>query len=359
MGPLLLDGVEHLPGQLGRRGARPLGVGEDVHGGEGALLDKVQGLLELLLRLAGEAHDEVGGNSGPVVDLVQEFYALIIPVGIIFPVHPGQHRVAPRLHGQVEVGAQVGQGSRPAAEVRGDGSGLQRAQAHPGVRGQPLTDGLNGLDELRLSLQVLSPGGDLDAGEDDLPVARRLQLPGLPDTFGQGEGAHPPPGVGDDAVGAEVDAPVLHLQHGPGAALQPAGGEGLEGAAGEGVVQGGDGLAVTPLPLQQVHKAGAVPSAGDQVHPQLLHVVRVGLGVAAAYGDDRVGGGLPGPADHLPGLLVADGGDGAGVDHIGVRRLLKGDQAVAPLGDQLLQGLGLVLVDLTTKCIKCNLHNKS
>ena len=66
VGPLLLDGVEHLPGQLGRRGARPLGVGEDVHGGEGAPAYKVQGLVELLLRLAGEAHNEIGGDAGAV-----------------------------------------------------------------------------------------------------------------------------------------------------------------------------------------------------------------------------------------------------------------------------------------------------
>ena len=48
----------------------------------------------------------------------------------------------------------------------------------------------------------------------------------------RGEGADGPPGVGDDAVGAEVDAAVLDLQHGPGAALQAAGGQDLERSGG-------------------------------------------------------------------------------------------------------------------------------
>ena len=45
-------------------------------------------------------------------------------------------------------------------------------------------------------------------------------------------------GVWDDAVGAEVDASVLDLQHGPGASLQSAGGERLKAPAVECVVQG-------------------------------------------------------------------------------------------------------------------------
>ena len=47
-------------------GAGTAGVGEDVHGGEGAPAYKVQGLVELLLRLAGEAHNEIGGDTGSI-----------------------------------------------------------------------------------------------------------------------------------------------------------------------------------------------------------------------------------------------------------------------------------------------------
>ena len=64
----LLLSVGHLAGHLGRGGAGAAGVGEDVHGGEAALLDEVQGLEKLLLRLPGEAYNEIGGNSGAVID---------------------------------------------------------------------------------------------------------------------------------------------------------------------------------------------------------------------------------------------------------------------------------------------------
>ena len=56
--------------------------------------------------------------------LVQKPDALIIPGGVIFPVHPLQHRVAAALHGEVEVGAQVIKLHGPAAELVGDGPGL-------------------------------------------------------------------------------------------------------------------------------------------------------------------------------------------------------------------------------------------
>ena len=65
-GPRLLFRLGHLAGQGGRRGAGTAGVGEDVHGGEGAPAYKVQGLVELLLRLAGEAHNEIGGDTGSI-----------------------------------------------------------------------------------------------------------------------------------------------------------------------------------------------------------------------------------------------------------------------------------------------------
>ena len=43
-------------------------------------------------------------------------------------------------------------------------------------------------------------------------------------------------------------------------------------------------------------------------------------------------------------FFIADRRHGTGVDHVGVGLPIKGDQGVAPLGDQLLQSLGLVLI---------------
>ena len=84
----------------------------------------------------------------------------------------------------------------------------------------------------------------------------------------------------------------------------------------------------------------------------------MGLGIAAAHGDDSVGVVLPGAEDDLPGLLVADGGDGAGVDDIGVGLLLKGHENVAPGSEHLLQCLSFVLIDLAAEGIKSNFHSR-
>ena len=110
----------------------------------------------------------------------------------------------------MELRAELGQGCRPAAEVLRHRPGLQGPQPQPELRrggGEPLHE----VDEPLAIFEVLAPGGDLDARQHYLPVALVLEpfrlLPGL----GEGQGPHRSPGVGNDAVGAEVDAAVLHL----------------------------------------------------------------------------------------------------------------------------------------------------
>ena len=257
------------------------------------------------------------------------------------------------------MGAQVGQGGGPAAEVLRDGAGLQGAQPHPALR-RGGADPLDEIDEALAVFQIMAPGGDFDAGEHQLPVPQPGKALCLTGGLLQGQGADGPPGVGDDAVGAEVDTAVLHLEHGPGAALQPAGGEPLVGAAAQGVVHVHHRLPpVGAQGLQSVQKAHAVIGAHDQIHPQLLHRPGVCLGVAAAHRHHSMGGAAAGLADHLAGLLVAHRRDGAGVDDVGVGLPVKGGQGVAPAGELRLHGLGLVLVDLAAQGIDSNSHGFS
>ena len=290
--------------------------------------------------------------------LVQKCNRLRISSRIVFPVHPLQGGVAPGLHGQVELRAEIGQGGCPAAEVLCDGPGLQAPQ--PDADGRcGGADSLQQVDQGLPVFQVLAPGGDLDARHHDLPVALRCQRPGLLHGSGDGQGPHPSPGVGDDAVGAEVDAPVLHLQHGPGAALQAAGGQDLEHPPLKGLVDGLDLPLLRRGLLQKADEARPVAGAGDQVHPQLPHVVHMGLGIAAAHRHHcaRV---LPLDAvDHLPGLLVADRRDGAGVHDVCVRLLRKLRERVPPGQQLLLHGLGLILVHLAAQGIDGNFHGIS
>ena len=95
----------------------------------------------------------------------------------------------------------------------------------------------------------------------------------------------------------------------------------------------------------------------------LTACISVPLGIAAALRHNRC-------CDHLirccaflgnslPGFFIADGGDGAGVDDVGVRRGLKVHQRVATPLKLLLHGLRLVLVDLAAEGVNSNSHGDS
>ena len=130
----------------------------------------------------------------------------------------------------------------------------------------------------------------------------------------------------------------------------------------KGRVHGLQGGLALPLPdglFQKTQKAHAVPGARQHVGPQGPGLGGVGLGPAAAHGHHgpRV---LPaGPVDGLAGLLVPGGGDGAGIDNVGVCLLAEGDRLVAPGPELLLHGLGLVLVHLAAKGVDGDFHSGS
>ena len=130
--------------------------------------------------------------------------------GIVPAVHPLQDGIRAGLQTQVELRAEIGVDAERLAEVLVDGARLQRAQADPD-RGDRRAERRQQLPQAAAVLPLPAPGGDLDAVDDDLAVALggkalRLLHRGL-----QRHGAHPAAGIGDDAVGAEIVAPVLDL----------------------------------------------------------------------------------------------------------------------------------------------------
>ena len=259
----------------------------------------------------------------------------------------------------MELGTQVGKGRCPAAEVLRHRTGLQAAQPQPHPLRHGGAGGLQQINEALPGLEILAPGGDLDTREDDLPVSGRRQFFQLTHRLRRRQGAHPAPGVGNDAVRAEVHAPVLDFQKAAGPVGKAAGRQHLELPAGESVVQGLRRGTLCHGLLQQVHKGHPVSGACHQVRPQLPGVVLVGLGIAAADGGDglRV---LPAdPVEHLAGLLVADRRDGAAVDDIGIRRVGEVHDLVSPAAQLLLHGLGLELVDLAAQGVNGNFHGIS
>jgi len=193
-----------------------------------------------------------------------------------------------------------------------------------------------------------APGGDFDAVDDDLPVALGGELPRLRHRIFKRQGAHPPAGVGDDAVGAEIVAAVLDLQQRPRPLGKAAGGQLLERARKARV------LDVLPAELfrggrrQFVQKFRAAVRADEYIHVELPDLLRRGLRVAAAYADHRVRIELPRTPDGVARFFVGDRRDGAGVDDVAVADAVEFTQRVAARQKELLHGLRLVLIHLTS-----------
>ena len=255
----------------------------------------------------------------------------------------------------MELGAEVRVTPELPAEVLGNDPGLQASQPDADL-GHRLAQGRQQGCQRGLARQVYAPAGDLDACHHDFPVALSGQLLCLLQSGFQWGGADGTPGIGDDAVGAEVDAAVLDLQHGPGPLLQPAGRQDLKFPAAQGIVQG----VLVGLALQGLQQVGQelLPPAGasQYINAQCLDSLRGVLGVAAADADDGLRVLPAAPADHGPVFLVGNGGDRAGIDHVGIALLVETADLVAHRAQQVLHGLGLILVCFASEGIKSNSH---
>ena len=243
----------------------------------------------------------------------------------------------------MELRAQIGQVFQPPAEFLGDDARLQTAQTDPHLRGS-FAQGHNQIGNGRFSGQIHTPGGDLNAGDDDFLVTLGCQLPGLLHRQRQRRGTDRAAGVGDDAIGAEVDAAVLDLHHRPGTLFQTACGKNFKFPASQGVVQ--MFLVAAVFQSGQDHGDEFLPlgAAADDVHAQGLDGFGVVLGVAAADADNSLGMLPAAAADDGAVFLVRHSGDGAGIDNVGVAGFLKRADLMAPLMQELFHGLGLILI---------------
>jgi len=253
----------------------------------------------------------------------------------VLPVHHLQHPVVSRLEGQVEhrghffapghglkelLGGVLGVGGhKPDEEVPGNGIHL-----------------LQQVGKVHGFIQVFAVGVHILPQQGDVLVALGHQFPHLVQNVLRLPGALPAPDVGDDAVGAEVVAPV-HDGH-PGLYLVLAH---HRDALGDGAGLVGNLENAAPAGEQGVDKLGELPQhvgAEHQVHMAeglfdlVSHVLL--LSHAAAHADDLVRVAAlhvdqgPQVAQHpLLGMLP----DGAGVQDDDLGLLLLVGEAVAHL----------------------------
>ena len=176
--------------------------------------------------------------------------------------------------------------------------------------------------------------------------------------YGQfhGSGTDRASGIRDDTVGAEVDATILHLQHGAGTAFQTACRQHFKFPPPQGVVYVAAMLTGVDSCEDFFNKAFPIGAAANHIYPQFFQCFGSVLGVAAAHSHDCFGVFPPAAADHGPVLLICHSSDRAGIDDIAVAGLCKGTRNMATGEQKLLHCLGLVLINLAAKGIKSDLH---
>ena len=317
--------------------ARARGVLEGVGRGEACLLDNVESGLEVLLGLAGEADDDVGGDGGlghNVPDLVQDAQEALGAVGAA---HGAQHPVRAGLQGHVQAGHDGLGGGHGLDDVVGEGGGVRTGEAHAldaldgAGRPQQLGEGTAvpeadpvGVDVLaqKSHLDSALRGDGLDLGQDVAGAAvALLAAQGWHDAEGAGvvaaHGDGDPGGVGGLAAGGQGGGEdlerLLELDGGrgvvPGALEQ--GGQDVEVVGAEDDVDPGGPLD-DPLP----HLLGQAPGHGD------LHAGALALdGGELAQVAEEPGGGVlthgTGVDDDDVGPAVTGvGGAGGGLGHV-------------------------------------------
>ncbi len=178
--------VGHGRGPGARAGREDEGVGAVV----GRLGHHLEGALEVVVGLAGEADDEVGGDGQVRHRVPGGAQAGQVPLGRVPAPHGRQHLVAPRLEGQVQVVAdrrRLGHG--------GDGLGAQVLRVRAGEAHPP--DALDGADgPQQRGEERAAPGQVAAVGVHVLAEQRDL--------------GHPPPGQLLDLVDDDLEG-TRHL----------------------------------------------------------------------------------------------------------------------------------------------------
>ncbi len=281
---LLDDLLRHLAVHLGRGRAGALGVLEGERRGEAGLAHDLEGLLEVGVRLAREADDDVRGDRrvrNGLADPLDDPEVAFAPVGAA---HRPQHRVRSALQRHVQRGHDVGRLGHRLDHVVGEVARVRGGEADPlealdrAAGTQQLGEGRAVAELGAVGVHVLPEQRDLDhaLGHQRLDLAQDLAGAAVPLRA---------PQRGHDAEGAFVVAADgdRHPRRVRGfASGRERGREGLERLPDLELR-----LLLHAGTLQQDGQRADVVRAEHDVHPGRapLHLAAVLLGQAAAHGD--------------------------------------------------------------------------
>ena len=235
-----------------------------------------------------------------------------------------------------------------AAEVLRDDRRLKGTQAQTHLR-RGRGNRLHSVGQCQRARQIPAVGRDLDAGQHQLPVALGGQMRRLTRHFIQRQAADAAARIRDDAVGAEIVAAVLNLQHRARAAVGRARRQRLKVKALERIIHARDGRVLTECAQNVIHERLLAAAAVHHVGTDGRRVLRAELRPAAAHGAQRLRVFLAQFADHLARLAPALRRDGAGVDDDQVDRFAvrRGRKAVRV--QERFDRLRFILVDLAAE----------
>ena len=322
---------------------------------EAAGADKAQRLPEFFVRFAGESDDQVGRDGAAGEIRVQEADALVVARGVVLAVHAAQDAVAAALEAQVELRAEIWEARQRAAECFVDRPRFERAETDAHIR----HGGADRREQVAQDGPVfpfLPPGGNFDAVNDDLTIALGGELLRLGDGSVQRHGAHAAARVGDDAIGTEIVAPVLHLQQRARPRGEAAGGQDLKVLSETVVFNLLPLLLVFRRLLEVRNKCTPVCRADEDVDVQLADLIRVRLRVAAADADDGVRIQAADAADGVARFLVGDRSHRTSIDDIAVTDLVKFAERMPVCKQHLLHCLCFILIDLAAEGVECEFH---
>ncbi len=182
---------------------------------------------EVLLRLAGEADDDVRAQGGPVQGRPDAPTPFEEAAAAVAPLHGGEDAVGAALQAQVQVRAE-------AALLRQDGDqlvaglgGLHAAQADPEVPRQAAQAAQQARQPHPFRLRpapapVQAVVTQVDAGQHHLGVTRIDQPADLVGDLPRRAAADDGTNAWDDAIRTVQQAAVLHLDEGPLVAVKAA-----------------------------------------------------------------------------------------------------------------------------------------
>ena len=339
--------VGHLCGF--RAGALGVDEGKQLHIAD--LLDQIQRLLEIFLRLTGEADDDIAREGDAGHGLAGVLDQLHVVLDGVVSVHLLEQPIRAALHRKVQVSADLG--------LRRDGvdqlvAGVLRVAGHEAdvVVARHRAEQIEQVGEIHRLCETLAIAVDVLPQQGDLLVPGLHQPPELREDVAGLAAFLAAADIRHDAVGAEVVAAVHDRQPCPELAL-PADGDVLDD---DRTLCRLHQNALVPLQLLRDELGQRV----DAVHTE--DQIHIGVALAQLFHDVLLVGHAAAQADHQTGLFLLETlqrthvaehtllgvfADGAGVekDQIGVFGLVA--QAVADVHQHTLDPLAVVDVLLT------------